>query len=180
MNLSDEAQDLMLFQFKDSPKLCGTLRALVAPLQYLADNFEKLSDGAFIREALGTTLDILAGLVGQDRGDMNDESLLLWIKVRIMLNRSHGTAENLLDILAILFAQRSRVLINELKPNDVVITFLDRVISSKTLFAIIRATAPLGTRSHFIRAEHQRSFRFDNTPFHSSQFAEFFKEDTNG
>ena len=180
MNLSDEAQKLLLFQFKDSPKLVGLIRTLVAPLQSVADNFERLSDGAYVREASRSTLDIIARLVGQPRKDMQDDSLRLWIKLRIMLNRSQGTAEDLLDILALLFAKKSQVLINELKPNDVMITFLAKISSPKTLFAIIRAALPLGTRSHFVRAEHQRSFRFDQNSFHLSQFAEYFKEDSNG
>lgn len=180
MNLSDEAQELMLFQFNDSPKLKGLIRELVAPLQCVADNLEKLSDGAYIREASGATLDVLARLVGQQRKDMKDDSLRLWIKLRIMLNRSQGTAEDLLDILVLFFAEKPQILINELKPNDVVITFLARVSSPKTLFAIIHAALPLGTRSHFIRAEQQRSFRFDRSSFHLSSFAEYFREGNYG
>lgn len=72
---------------------------MVAPIQCVADDLEKLSDGAYIREASGATLDILARLVGQERRGMKD-SLWLWIKLRILLNRSRGTAEDLLDILA--------------------------------------------------------------------------------
>ena len=59
MNLIDEAESLMLHQFKNSPKLNGLIRSLVAPLGEVDQLLQSMHHGRYIDEAASHRLDIL-------------------------------------------------------------------------------------------------------------------------
>jgi hypothetical protein len=50
VTLVEEAESLLLYQFKDAPRLKGLLRSLIQPLQPLADGIEHFSQGLHIDE----------------------------------------------------------------------------------------------------------------------------------
>lgn len=175
MSLVAEAKSLMLHQFENSPNLNALVGALVKPLQSLADEIERLGDGRYISAAQDNRLDILGRLVGQARLGMSDEDFKAWIKVRILLNRSSGTMENVFEILAVLFGPKPPIWINEYKPNDVVAIFFIPV-KMTAVFGIIRAALPLANHCHFMRADFAPTFRFDTSSFSESHFAEFYEE----
>lgn len=189
MNLIDEAESLMLYQFSASQKLKALIRALVKPF-YDADNeIAKLRNGHCIAQAQGATLNIIGSIVGQPRNDMSDEEYRPWIKVAICLNNSTGSAETVFTVLNILFGKKPPIQMEEYPPNDVVFTFFEYPkFSTTTLFAIVRSAMPIGTTCQFIKAasgarlkvELSKAtlsvFRFDHTAFSASFLADFFKE----
>ncbi len=175
MKLVDEAESLLLYQFKDAARLKGLVRSLVAPLQAIADAIDSLSEGIHIDAVSGNLLDILGRLVGQSRSGMNDDDFKTWLRIRIKLNRCNGTPEELLNILRLLLGETYSVTLIEYQPNDIVIVFFDAFkISSETVFSLIKKASPLGLRHHFIDANRENPFQLDNSAFSSAQFAEFF------
>lgn len=189
MNLIDEAESLMLYQFSTSQKLKALTRALVKPFHDADNEIAKIRNGYCISQASGATLDIIGDIVGQPRGGMNDEDYRPWIKVAICLNHSAGSAENVFSILNILFGKKPPISMEEYPPGDVIVTFFEYPkFSTTTLFAIVRSAMPIGTTCQFIKAttgvrENVRvmkaqlsAFRFDHTAFSASFLADFFKE----
>lgn len=175
MKLVNEAESLLLYQFKDAARLKGLVRSLVMPLQTIADNMDALSKRIHIDAVSGNLLDILGKLVGQPRSGMNDENFKTWLKIRIKLNRCNGTPEELLNILRLLLGETYSVTLTEYQPNDIVIVFFDAFnISAKMVFSLIKKASPLGLRHHFIDANKENPFQLDNSAFSSTQFAEFF------
>jgi hypothetical protein len=191
MNLIDEAQELLLHQFSQSPMLKALIRALVKPFAEAYAELNKLHHGRYIDDAHGATLDVIGKIVGQERLGMSDEDYRPWIKVAIYLNNSSGTAENMLTLLSILFGKKPPVGLQEYAPNDVIFTFFENPkFPIKTLFAIMRRAAPVTTKCQFIKADqdshrnHSKvatlnttriAFRFDQSPFSESYFADFYE-----
>jgi len=179
MNLIDEAESLMLHQFKDSPKLIRLVRALVTPLEKAARNIQVLHHGRYIKNAKGQRLDILGRIVGQPREHMSDADYRAWIQVGIRLNISSGTPEDVLGILRILLGAKAQVLIYEYPPNIVVFTFFNRSqFPLQALLNITRKATPIVTKCHFVCANLAETFRFDMSSFSQAKFADFFKEES--
>jgi hypothetical protein len=195
MNLVEEAQELLLNQFSQSPRLKALIRSLVKPFAVANAELEKLHHGRYIDEAEGATLDIIGNIVDQPRLGMSDEDYRPWIKVAICLNNCAGTAENMLNILRILFAKelltdkKLPVQLQENAPNNVKFIFYKNPsFPVKTLFAIMRRAAPVTTICEFIDASppeihskakklspEWRVFRFDHSTFDECYFADFFE-----
>lgn len=201
MNLIDEAQDLLLHQFSQSPVFKALIRSLVKPFAEAYAEVEKLHHGHYIDDAKGATLDIIGNIVDQPRLGMEDGVYRPWIKVAICLNNCSGTAENMLTILRILFNKEGALIASEEKDrelpirmqeyasNDVFFTFFEKPkFPVETLFAIMRRAAPVTTKCGFIQAypaakeyseatklsAGQQAFCFDKTAFSNCYFADFF------
>lgn len=195
MNLIDEGEAMLLHQFSQSPVLKALIRALVNPFAEAYAELEKLHHGRYIDNAQGATLDVIGKIVGQERLGMSDEDYRPWIKVAIYLNNSSGTAENMLALLSILFNKMPPVRLQEYAPNDVIFTFFENPkFPVKTLFSIMRKTAPVTTKCQFIKADtdpnknhseiallnnERKAFRFDQSSFSESYFADFYEGDIN-
>lgn len=192
MNLVEEAESLMLYQFSQSLKLKSLIRGLVKPFNDADDELAKLHNGHYVEQAQGATLDIIGSIVGQPRYDMSDEDYRPWIKVAICLNNGHGTPENVFTILSILFGKKPPIRMEEYQPNDVMFTFFEYPkFPTATLFAIVRSAMPIGTKCQFIRADPAvrldsgvsmltatnplPAFRLDFTSFSACYFADFFE-----
>lgn len=194
MNLIDEAEIMMLHQFKKSTKLIGLIRSLVAPLEEIDQLLQRMHHGRYIDEATDGRLDILGRIVGQPRNGMDDDDYRAWIKVAIRLNIGSGTIADLLAILSILYDKSPDVELQERPPNNVVFSFFTLPHAPlKALFAILSSACPVSTKCSFIRADvganranlrptglntakARQIFRFDLSPFNEAFFADFFKE----
>ena len=194
MNLIDEAESLMLHQFRNSTKLIGLIRSLVAPLGEVDQLLQSMHHGRYIDEAASHRLDILGRIVGQPRNGMDDDDYRAWIKVAIKLNIGSGTIADLLAILSILYGKNPEVELQERPPNNIVFSFFSLPHAPlKALFAILSSACPVSTKCSFIRADVGASaasirlaglephkakqiFRFDLSPFPEAFFADFFKE----
>jgi hypothetical protein len=178
MNLCEEAESLLLYQFSQSAKLKALVRGLVEPFRIADDELHKLRHGRYIDEASGHTLDIIGSIVGQPRHNMKDGDYRAWITVGILLNQSSGTPEDVLAILNILYRLKPNFIMHEYQPNDVVFTLLTLPMAPvKAVFDIVRSASPVCTVCHFIRADKEPAFRFDVGSFSSSHFADYFLED---
>jgi hypothetical protein len=175
MTLVDEAETLLLHQFKDAVRLKGLVRSLVAPLMQIAADINKLADGIFIDNATTNLLDVIGRLVGQPRANLSDEDMRSWLRLRIALNHCNGSPEELLSLLRILLGEDVSLKLSELKPYDAVLVFFDKFsLAPEAIFAVIKSASPLGLQHHFIDASSETPFQLDTSAFSSSQFAEFF------
>src|SRR6185369_11842721 len=94
--------DKLLHQFKNSTDLKAFFGALLGPLQTTEDDLMDLYESRWVDAAEGLQLDNLGALVGQDRLGFSDSEFKLWIKARILVNKSTGKADDSLKILALI------------------------------------------------------------------------------
>lgn len=191
MSLSEEAQALLLYQFKDAPKLKGLIACLMAPLDELLRQTLKLHHGRYIAEASHRSLDVLGELVDFARTDMSDEEYKLWLTTAVLLNNGKGTASSVLNIVRVFFGPNQQdqptVEISEHDAKVVIITiFIESRMPNKILFSIIRRAVPLCVRCEFVdagmntmkmmKSAPKKVFQFDVSGFDQSFFADFFRE----
>ncbi len=179
MKLTDEAENLALHQFKNSTKLNALIRGLIFPLEELEQELKNLREMPHIEKAEAKSLDILGRLVGQPRLDMNDEDYRAWIQVAIRLNMSSGTAEEVLQILSIIYQKKPEVLMHGYRPNYIGFTFLTLPKAPlQALLAIIQSACPLTIFCIFVRGHTRDSALFELSKFSQSNFCELIKENT--
>lgn len=107
----DQALARLAQQYKDKPLIVGMIEALTDQFQDLDDaawqlatecylyNDAELGGGATVYyEAEGEQLDVIGAIIGEPRGALTDDEYRLVLRARTKLNRSSGTAENLIDI----------------------------------------------------------------------------------
>jgi hypothetical protein len=195
--LIDDADNLLLHQFSNAKNLKGVIRALVTPFQEALTELEKLHHGRYVDNAADETLDVIGAIVGQPRNGMSDDDYRPWLKVAICLNNSAGTAEHILNIIAILYRGKTAVLqIEERPPNTVKFVLKHPQFPEEIIKAIIRCAAPVTTNCQFMfdlprdaspvsGAAHEINvrdsnsteklavFQFDCTPFDDSYLLDF-------
>jgi hypothetical protein len=104
-----EGQGLLTEHFKRAPVVLGILRALLLRLQdkendlYLLLNAVQLANHP-LPGGPWQILDQLGAIVGIKRDGRNDADYLAAIKIKIRINRSHGLAEDIIDITALVVA----------------------------------------------------------------------------
>ena len=153
----------LLFQFSESPKLKALLEVVLNQLKQTESAFEE------IREL--KSLDVLGKIVGQERSGMNDDDYALWIKARVLLNRSRGTPEDLLQILNILLGDGSEI---REHPEAAFTVLLQKMIhhDPAKIWEIIREAAPLGVKAHLQVALKEPVFRFDMPEYVNGYWSE--------
>jgi len=175
MNLLEEADSLILYQFVRSPRLRALISCLIKPAQEVLEIIGSLYHGGYIKQAQGHRLDVLGEIVGQPRRGMSDEDYRAWIQVGIKLNDCSGTAEDLFAILRLLYRSTPCLFMHEYKPNEVVFTVLAHPAAPlAVLLDIIKSAVPVTTMCHFIRADTSSRFTFDVATFAESYLAEFY------
>jgi hypothetical protein len=95
----ERGQRLKLAQFRGKPNLEGLISPWLEQVQELEDVLYALLVERWLPNAVGYQLDVLGRIVGQRRGDRDDETYRLWIAARAMVNRSSGLPEQLYAIM---------------------------------------------------------------------------------
>jgi len=145
--LQQQAEELLLHQFKESERLKGLVRALATPFEELRVELEKLHRGHYIDNATGETLDVIGSIVGQPRNGMSDGDYQPWIKVAVHLNNSAGTAESIFAIIKILYRMNNGVIaLTERTPNIVKLTLNHPFFPEESIKAIIMRAVPVTTK----------------------------------
>jgi hypothetical protein len=91
-------------QFKGLPKWDGLVRAIARQAQDWEDAAQAVLTTISIDDSAGTQLDNLGRLIGQPRVGLDDAAYRLYIKARIIANKSNGTAENIYRVFRALFS----------------------------------------------------------------------------
>lgn len=116
LNHSDAAVSRLLEQYRDKSNLVSLVRAYADRIQALETSLFELYTLRWVDTATGAALDNLGEIVGVARGPANDATYRLYVKSRIRLLRSSGTAEDLLETLDLVVPVGVSIHLQELPP----------------------------------------------------------------
>lgn len=92
----------LLAQFHDKPNMAAVVTAILQQIQDIEDAADQLLNDFTIDALDGDNLDLIGRIVGQDRMGLVDADYRLWLKARIQINRSSGTAEEIINVLKLI------------------------------------------------------------------------------
>lgn len=99
-DLSEIGLNLLLYQFSDKTNITKILEQYLKGLHEVQQDLFTLVDNFNIEDAVGIYLDYLGKLVGERREGDNDDDYRKRIKIRLLINNSKGTPNELLEILS--------------------------------------------------------------------------------
>ncbi len=112
MSAIDQATKLDLFldlPFTNSLLMREFTKAFLDESTDIEDVCQDLMDDRNLDSALGVQLDQLGLLVGETRKGRNDDDYRLAIKLRIAINTSNGTVEDVIKVIRLIFTQETEV-----------------------------------------------------------------------
>jgi len=93
-----DAQKRLVHQFKDKPKIDGKIKSYVDQIQDLEEVFYDMLTLRNIDTAQGAQLDGMGSIVGEPRAGRGDFDYRIAIKVKIAINTSEGTPEEVIAL----------------------------------------------------------------------------------
>lgn len=135
------------------PKIEAFVRSIVEPLQDLETAFLQLLTERAINTAVGVQMDVIGRIVGQTRNGLDDDTYRFRLKTRVLINRSEGTREQLIQIMVFaLLPSVGRIEIRNEYPAAISVALFDLPIDSvldKELFSFLRQGTAAGVRVTF-------------------------------
>lgn len=158
--LSDQAISYLI-EFFRKPRWSRMLSSLVDQVQLVEDANWDTNVGFDVDTAVGDQLDILGRWVGELRADRTDSVYRAAIRVRILVNQSEGTLEELLTILTTANPGLT-VETYESYPGCVLFLWDDDFadISATDLYHLLRQAKPAGVRLQAVVLDDTAGFRF--------------------
>ncbi len=101
-NHVEDAETLLLEQFKNSTKLKNLLGSFTAQIQTIEDMLIDLWQARWLDNAEGQQLDGLGSIVGVDRNGDTDTQYRIRIRARIYSNVSNGTPDDIIRVAKLL------------------------------------------------------------------------------
>lgn len=98
--MAEDAQGRVLAQYRESPQLMDLIGQLGANVQFLEDAFWDLNNASLLASAVGVWLEYLGFIVGEFKEGWSDANFRRFIEARILANRSSGTINEVLAVLA--------------------------------------------------------------------------------
>lgn len=99
---ADQAVSNLLEQDKGKPKINAFVRIHAGRMQHVEDVMWAVYTQRWIDTAVGVQLDTLGAIVGEGRKGRGDDLYRLWIRVRVIINRSNGKVKDILRIVRLL------------------------------------------------------------------------------
>ncbi len=100
-DITDKGIGRLAYQYADSDKFKDFISGFLAEFEELETSRLQLLNERFLDVAVGSQLDDLGELVGQSRPDgASDDLYLLYIRAKIVQNRTAQTAQETLDLLS--------------------------------------------------------------------------------
>lgn len=99
-NIAERLQSLLLYQFQQQPNFVGLVDGFAVSGQDMEDQIYRFFNELSIKDAVGEQLDGLGEILGEPRGDQDDETYRASLSVRITINISRGEPETLISVLA--------------------------------------------------------------------------------
>lgn len=135
----------LISQYHGSPRLQRLILALVAPLQEAEDSaFQLLTEVWSLDLAEGVQLDLIGELVSESRDGRTDAVYRASLRVRVLVNDSNGTANELLAIAALYSPEGGQVRIEQYQPKAIVITMTTRPTDPSGLVRRLRRAKEAG------------------------------------
>ena len=151
-----EAVGLLLEQFKEATNLQNLLLSYITQVQDLEDKTYPLLAVRDVNVATGDRLDGLGEIVGEERKGRSDEIYRVYILVRLAVNKSNGTAAELINILQLISRQATPdIWYDEYQPKTAYIRARNWAPSDppSLIAGLLRQAKPAGTNLVFIYAE---------------------------
>jgi hypothetical protein len=137
-------------QFRETTDFKALVEVLLQHFQDAEDALWSLNTLRWLDTATHAQLDELGALVGEPRGAHTaDDVYRLWVKARILVNRSNGKPEELLHILALLEPDATTD-ITEYYPAFYLLTAIDTAADPVELAAILHQAKPAGVGTGFV------------------------------
>ncbi len=130
-------------------------------IQDLEDMFFELIEKRFIDDAVGVQLDGLGRIIGAPRNGLADEPYRVQLRVQIRINRSSGTVEDIISVVALLVTNPIHVRI--FPPASFVVTLNDAVVAVPVELAAPVGNARMagvGTSIEFTVVDDDDTFTF--------------------
>lgn len=108
-------------QFKGKTKIINLLTALATPAVSLEDALFQLLVERGVDDAVGSQLDRLGVIVGQERGGLVDADYRRYIRARIAANNSRGNFEDLIKVAALVLNDDTITIEGETQNGTVVV-----------------------------------------------------------
>lgn len=134
-----QAKALLITQYQGQPNLEALLSAFIAQVQDLENMLWDLIDKRILSAATGDQLDILGSIVGQKRLGYDDDAYRLLVRVRILLNTSSGTPDNILTVVNLLI--ENDFAYTEWYPAGMSIVIADELTADADLVALVVSLA---------------------------------------
>jgi hypothetical protein len=106
----EQAQELLLEQYKRAPRFLAWLKSYVDRVQTLENAIWDVIVSRIVETAVGVQLDAIGNLVVEPRNGKSDEVYRLYVLARIRLNWSNGKAVDIIEVLRIVEAAGFRYL----------------------------------------------------------------------
>lgn len=142
----------LLSQFQGKPRTEGIVTALALEAHDADAGLYTLWSGRQLATAAGAALDVYGQLVGESRLGREDDAYRVAIRARQALNRSSGTAPELLRILRLLAPVPLHIALVEHFPAGVALSVSNGAIFQPTaVFSVMHASksAGVGMRLHY-------------------------------
>lgn len=95
-----QAVRLLLAQYRDKPRVKGMICAFTSRLDALEADAVAMWEGMLnLESGEGVWLDLIGDIVREDRDGRSDEDYRRGLKVRVLINRSNGKVEELIEIV---------------------------------------------------------------------------------
>lgn len=89
------------------PKIQNLIRALTSPANELEQAMWAVLTQRSITNAIGAQLDVIGGIVGQDRNGLSDDDYRRYISARVIAERSRGNVEDVYTIAVLIVGDAS-------------------------------------------------------------------------
>lgn len=99
LDYAERAKARILSQYREKPKLVALVMTLAAAVQEIEAALFDVIDQTAVGTAVGSWLDQLGNIVGEERGGVGDVLYRRYINARIAANGSEGTLENIIDVI---------------------------------------------------------------------------------
>lgn len=93
-----QAKALLTDQFRNKTKIVQFLATWTNQVQALETVFADILTKRFVETAVGDQLDQIGKLVNEDRNGNDDDTYRIYVRLKILANKSQGLSENLLEI----------------------------------------------------------------------------------
>lgn len=156
-----EALDRLTSSWRGKRVVEGLVSANALPWQTYEDDLFDVLNGFLLGNAIGAQLDVLGELVGEPRQGRSDTVYRLAVRVRIAVNRSRGTSEDVLKVFGLLGFPFSY---EEFFPARIRVTVLAGVgAAAPTIKTILQQTKAAGVATELVSAPSTTVFVFAPT-----------------
>lgn len=167
---TESAENVLLSQFRDKPKIRALVAAMAEATQVLEDETYDLVGSLDLSVATGWSLNVLGSRVFEQRRGLSDEEYRSIIRGKIRALRGGGTAQDIYETAIAAAPPATRVEMRELPPASYEITFVvdpsfsPSAIFRKRLRTLLGLAKPAGWQAEYLLAVTTPAFAFEGPP----------------